>query len=459
MNTQTLRQSPEKRRWASWLLLLALGCALVLVAGVFAIVLNERGAALDVQAELDRIRAEGLPTDDASMERWFRERTFAEGTVAWNEILRLASTSTLGYPDDEQLPVLGTAEIPQDLEPGGAWPEEAAVAEYLDYVSPVLDLIEQASQYPAPVWQPIAFQGWNTLLEQLGASRSLMRILTLEVEQAVYHGDSARAMRGLRLMRAVLDAFQWDFCLVVELTGVAQQGMHHATIRRTLAANVWDARQLETLLDQIGPAHDPAPVWRNNMAGERAMTMGGSYDLRTMLDGEVEGIALVELTFPSVRKQLLEIWRQVTELGNGDLSKLAARAKEFEDNRRDLAYQLTPSPRAAYLMFPAIHSIALNYERAQDTRRFARTCVAVKLFQLRHRSWPKSLGDLTQVGLSAADWNTVNRGTLGYGVEGDCAYVWYVPTQQDGAVVPVSRPKLDTATDRENTDRWLTVIR
>src|SRR5690606_25834757 len=101
----------------------------------------------------------------------------------------------------------GNAPPPVEIVPGGRWDEEPAVAEFLQWMRPVIDDIQAATEYPTPVWQPIEFRGYSTLLEELQNSRSLVRLLSLDVEHALYHGESDRALRSLQAMQGVADAF------------------------------------------------------------------------------------------------------------------------------------------------------------------------------------------------------------------------------------------------------------
>jgi hypothetical protein len=63
------------------------------------------------------------------------------------------------------LPIVGTGELPDDLVPGGKWADEPKIAEFLREVhGRCWHRSSKPPGYPAPVWQPIAFDSFATLL-------------------------------------------------------------------------------------------------------------------------------------------------------------------------------------------------------------------------------------------------------------------------------------------------------
>src|SRR5690606_37668842 len=136
---------------------------------------------------------------------------------------------------------------------------------------PVIAQIHAATKHPAPVWMPIEFHGFMTLLEELQNSRSIQRLMQLETEHAIYHRDAERAMAGLESMQGVAAAFDWPICMVADLVHIALRGSHRSMVRRSLAVDLWDEDQLRHLADQLGPPQDVRQRWFDVVAGERGM--------------------------------------------------------------------------------------------------------------------------------------------------------------------------------------------
>ena len=202
------------------------------------------------------------------MARWFQAGTSPEGTAAWRDILAAVSHVLTGETVGA-LPLVITYGLPIDLAPGGEWPDEPKVADFLQDVRPLIAQIEQAGKYPTPVWQPLAFHGLATWLPGIAESHLVMRLLSLEVKHALYRRDTERALRGLAAMQATAAAFDWDCFFVTDLYGLNLRDFHRDAIRRSLASTDWEPAQVDQLLGQLDQPRDVARRWHRIAAGER----------------------------------------------------------------------------------------------------------------------------------------------------------------------------------------------
>lgn len=437
-----------------WLGLLALPLGIFLLA-LIGVGIRECQASRRLEDELARIRAAGLPTDDATMSQWFQQATHTEGTAAWGELLRLAGGAALPSAAFEALPYIGNAEPPTVIEPGGEWPEEPLVAEYLGWMRPAIEQLHDAREYPSPVWQPIAFQGFKTLLEELQESRSLVRLMQVEVEHALHQGESERALRGLNSMRGVAEAFDWDICLVADLIYRALVGVHQSMILRSLACDLWTEEHLDQLLEQLGPPIEANGKWQRVFAGERAMTASALMDPESQLDLGNSGYPLwILVKLPSQREAWIRAYDAMLTLGEGPLDGLLDRAQALETSwQRNGPRSFFDITRVQVsLLFPAVPSYASAFVRSENGRRLARTALAIKKYQLRNGTWPTDLQQLEQVGLKASDWRIVSGEPLGYKVDGQVAYVWGTDWQepQQGSAIRAQPPNLDDEKDRDS---------
>ena len=230
---------------------------------------------------------------------------------------------------------MGTGKLPEHLVPGGDWPDEPRIAEFLQEVRPLIAQIEQAGRYPTPVWQPIAFNGFSTLLPEIQASRAVIRLLQLEVQHALYHRDTERALRGLAAMQTTAAAFEWDFCMVADLVGIALRSIHRDAIRQSLAETDWEPAQLDQLLAQVQHPRDVRRGGTESVAGERAMTLawlqGSREDLEGMLPRrKPRAIRAALLLIPSGTKKYLDHMAAFQRLGEQGVLGIAARAQDWE---------------------------------------------------------------------------------------------------------------------------------
>jgi len=422
--------STRKSFWLRWPFLVTaipLGLALV---GAVAIAVGEYRAAGRVEAEWARVRAAGQPTDNQSLAVWFRDRTSAEGTMAWTEILRLAASSALTHDRFDDLPFIGNAPIEPEIPAAGTWAQERAVADFLADAGPLIVSIKELDRYPRPIWVPIEFRGFDTLLPEVQASRSISRLLQVEIEHALYVGDSQRAMDALAAMKITAEAGDQELCLVSELVDIALRGVHHMMIQRSMGRDIWTEDDLMALLDQTPPSGEIGERWRRVIGGERAMIVSHALygrDAQWMLGSDGHPAAIF-LTWPSTREAILSVYREYETIGDGGIEGLVPRAKRFEEKlitlQRGGPTFFSLVPRLMGMLLPATRAFADAVQRDEDTRRLTRTAVGVKLYQIRNGRWPERLSQLKDVGLTAADWNTVSAGPMGYEVEGDQAFVW-----------------------------------
>ena len=224
MSTTTLNTNADDRRvtkpsWKRGPVLLASIPIILVTIAVAAVVVAEMSASARLNAEISRIRDSGAPVDDDSIREWFLERTSQAGTRDWAEVLQLVEPRVLiGGVDRDGLPYVGrNGSLWDEIPPEGEWTQEPRVAEYLKLYRPVLEKIQDTTEHPSPVWQPIRFEGFMTRLPEIQASRNVARLLQLDIEHAVYLGDQDRATQSLASLRRVSEAFDWQLCLVADL--------------------------------------------------------------------------------------------------------------------------------------------------------------------------------------------------------------------------------------------------
>ncbi len=452
------KRSTKAPVWKSWIFLGTLVFWTIAVAGVTLMALREFRAASQVDAIIRSKLSQCIPVDIASKQKWFRDNTHTEGTAAWREIISLASDiefysyiSRMEVGGLYDLPIVGNGRLPDMIEPDKPWPVDAEVNEFLNTAQPFFDKIEEAAKYPAPVWQPIRFQGISTLIPEIDQARDIYRIVQLETEHALYHRDSDRAMRGIKMLRATADAFNWNISLSVKLVHNTIVNSLGDSIRRSMACEIWNEEQTLQLLEIIGPQLDVQQDWTEICRGEFAMSYASINDPDQFIElTDVAASRLANiLLLPSARLSYLESCQNMADVGQGGIAGLEKRAYEFGtliQERKQLDF-------LSSLLLPAFQGIADAYLRNEDARRLAVTCLAVKLFQLKNHRWPDDLNELKQIGFTSTDWTTLNHGPFGYDFDDKRAHVWSYRHYGEGEwrAVPDSRPVAEPSAAPEYT--------
>lgn len=461
-NSETTKSSPAGRtylgrtilkRRLKWIGLVSLIPIVLLIVLLIAIVgfigYQETIASGELKAKLEELRQAGEPIDDESMATYFEKISNKEGTAAWTEILTLSRAAN-SFSD--KLPVVGVGNLPSDLRPGSEWPDEPRVAEFLQEVRPVIQRIFKADEFPKPVWMPIQFNGFATLLEEIQESRTVARILYLDAFHALYHSDSDRALQDIHALLSVAEAFDWNFCIVTKYQSSAIHGIHRDIINRSLAMDVWNDEQLAALSNYNNLSHEVSKAWRATLAGERGMAYPVLSDMRKLGSTENLGIhpSLLGLpVMPSTKLTVLRAYENLQHCADAGDVGLVEQAKAAEAR----FFTNPPLSQASIflrLLIPGVSSYAEMFDRFETNRRLTYASVAVKRYQVKNKRWPKSLSELSDIGLMANDWTTTNRQPFGYEVKEDMAYVWAYGNL-DKKTVPKERPKLDPA----DTDGYL----
>jgi hypothetical protein len=294
-------------------------------------------------------------------------------------------------------------------------------------------------------------------------------LLQVEVEHSLYVGDSQRALDGLAAMKITTEAGDQEICLVSELVDIALRGIHHMMIKRSMGRDIWTEDDLMALLDQTQPSGEIAQRWRRVIGGERAMLASAvlqGHNAQAVLGMDGHPAAFF-LTWPSSREAILSVYREFETIGDDGIEGLVPRAKRFEEGlaarTRGGATFFSLVPGLMTMIMPATQAFAVAMQRDEDTRRLTRTAVGVKLYQIRNGRWPERLSQLKEVGLTAADWNTVSAGPLGYDVVDDQAFVWGLePWNTSGPSRTVSQTVSPTRPEPKETGGtteypWVTI--
>lgn len=390
--------------------------------------------AMQTFRDLNALQKSSSSTGDAWLDENHRASTSTVGTAMWSKVYLLVFAGN--YEDQKDLPMVGSKSLSPILDRKQPWKEDVAVAEYLSQMRPVIDLIHQAAQLPTPVWQPLAFNGPSTLLPEPQEARNVARLLQLEAEYALYHGDSQRALKAITSLQATAESIAWDISVPTLLYHFAMQDMYLRTIQRSLHTDVWSSEQLEQFLSQLAEQIDVTDSFRRGLKAEQAWV----DSILNSNQSEFAGSRLMK--FPSVRLELQRQYRELQGLADATNVRLSTHVQKHENAIR--RYEGAAGMFANYYL-PYASAYAAALDAQEQIRQITRVAVAVKRFQLEHQRFPEDLSDLSKIGLSTADWTVVGVGRLGYSVESDRAYVWGLGPQE--STIAAERPTLETEDD------------
>ncbi len=413
LSSQPNNQRSWIRKPVTWLAI-TLTVLIGLLAGVVG---RELIAKRQLNQQLSDLKAKGVPVDNSTMESYFVSTTSTENSVEWRALSGVFASSwifTLGA----DLPYVGNKSTPAKALRGEEWSDAAKAEEFLKELTPWMERLHQAAEKTKrPVWHPIHFNGWSTLLGPVQESRSFSRVLSLDFDYALYSKDRERAIQDLKTLRSSAEAYHWDAFVVSELVYEAQVLMFYQAIFRSMRSSIWNADDLQELKSLVGERQDFEDRWTRLQQNEMAMSLAG-LDSDDVALTEISGPMRWFAKLPSSKLRFVEESLQAREIGSGGLMGIALTKQPQEMGKYGILSQMLASSRT---------SLARAMLNLEESRRLAHAAIAIKQYKLLHGSFPQSLEILqkeAQLGLAASCIQGVDQSPFGYRQKGDTAWIW-----------------------------------
>jgi hypothetical protein len=428
MNNPSLKMSRRRNPWylriSSW----AIG--FVVLLGVFAIAMTwiEVRASQKLRQAMELANKQGVPYDNASMTAWFDKNSSHEQTQEWTDILLLSTTGSQAQKRDWLLYHSPGANVDVFTLKQDEYDELRH--ELVVEAKPFLDRVHSVQRSDKPVWFPIKFAGYGTLLHQTQDSRSVMRWLELELEDALKAGDRQRASECLDAMDKTASAFDCNLCTVTRLVSIAHWGVYWQSIRQSLAGSFWNKDELEQLLKRVDKPRNVDADWNEITQGELAFVLEtiGNYDSEPQLN-----MVWHALRLPSIRHYVWEQYSRLSKVSNGGYSALATNSKTYDQSVDERA-RTTLYGFIVSRVHPSSDQIAKSLLREEMLRKLTKTAIALKRFRLDQHEWPKNLTELAGYGLETDDWMATESQAFGYELEPDGNSVVLWGTDQTGTL-------------------------
>ncbi len=424
----------------------------VLVGSLAGVVGREVIAKSELNQQLSELKSKGVPVDNSTMESYFVSTTSTENAVEWSELSGVFASSWTGSLGAD-LPYVGNKSTPVKALRGEEWADAVKAEEFLKELTPWIERLHQvAEKTKRPVWQPIHFNGWSTLLGPVQESRSFGRVLSLDFDYALYAKDRQRAVRDLKTLHATAAAYHWDAFVISELIYEAHVHMLYQAIFRSMRSSIWNAEDLQELKSLVGERQDFEGRWTSLQQNEMAMSLAGLDSDDVALTGMPEPMWWFA-KLPSSKLRFVNESLEYRDVGSGGLLGIATAKQPEEMSKYGMLSQVLSSSRAA------LARAMLNLE---ESRRLAHTAIAIKQYKLSHGSFPQSLELLqkeAQLGLAASCIKGVDQSPFGYRQEGDTAWVWNTRTA-GSEFTPISKelPEHDPNTGEARGTYGLVVI-
>lgn len=411
--------SPIRRSETRYLALVTI--PLVIVFGLLIYgQLQQWSASRYVQTELATLDAVGQPLDAASLLAQREGSQPRADDISWRELDEAISFLEYKYGEAFQL-VDDANTLPPPSHP---WPAEKLAEDYHRDAAPLLNRLQELLATETRVQGPMPSFTQSSVY---GLSRwSGDKVLLREFEFAYHNDDSARAAD---LLEIYVDAKK-------AITGNEKSAPPDDIIHRSLEHDFWKADDLRRVRKLLSFHPDVEKQWRERLDRElvqfldnvRRVNGGDASEFRRERDVQPFGFAPIHVV------SYLRLYDRLDKLPAAGTKQhvLAVRALDNRRAEEQAKVTLTSLSAIPFAFGQISNAFALEVHHAtafamgQVEHRRTVTAVAIKQFQLQEGRWPKSLSELSRVGLAAADWEMVDGIDFGYRVDADAkaARLW-----------------------------------
>ena len=294
--------------------------------------------------------------------------------------------------------------------PGEDWEAAGLVHHYAMAAKPVIKKIQTLAESESTVWQPIIFDGLNTLLPEVQQIRSLGEILQLEFMDAYYRGENERAIEALRTICHLFGPQRKSLCWVEEMVRISGFSGAEKLILQSLQHDVWTPPQLDALRELMSVKFNWSERWRDVTRGELLLCypeMSNEQKAQSL-----DPMLRFTRVAPSELEQLILHRQQIAMIDGAGTRRHAQLVADADQDYVDRAAAKWRPDR--WIQFPAMKatwlanlvmtnhgSLARAFASAAREQDLTRCAIASKQFQTQFDRFPKTIAELAKVGFAA----------------------------------------------------------
>lgn len=376
------------------------------------------------------LESRGIPYDNATMQKAFREKTHAEGSETLKSIIRLSKWGSslasvqaipfVGAMYENSSPwmsLIGLKEWPTDALP------EQIVSDYLAEMEPMFSLLDQMEKMPKPVRIELEMNGYWTSLADLNDARLTMQVLSLEARYAIFKKDKPRTMRAIKSMVSLAQALDSQCFLMVDYMVEAYLSITRAVIQDSMTVEFWDLAETRALKDIIESGRlnhfDRTRAWE----WERAMAMSSIESSSGFWNSGDEMIYMIP-KFPSAKLKIMKHYDEHIKINGLPLDQRNYHVARMQQELTSFSNLIDGTSMILGVLLPSSNWMVDIDERSKDSAKFALIACGIRQFKLENNRLPTNLDELTSVGVPRELFSTTNRGRFGFVVEDGKAWLW-----------------------------------
>lgn len=410
----------------------------------------------ELAGRMAQLRADSMPYDNETLQIFYQQNTSSDDALAWIEIAnRMESNEFFELVRD--LPVLGMGD-PIPLRVDAPWADEAVVRKFLADEAAFYRQLDSLRPKSGGVHFPVQFEGADTLLPAVQATRSMARMMRLRFDVGVRDGDSERATQSVIGTLAISRTLEGHPNLVSQLVRLAIEGVAVEMIRTGLDHDIFDADQLSRLDQTWQQRAPPTDELRIAMQGERGFVLANMLDISSGSKNPA-GVRLVSGAHD--RLATLDIFDEILSAITDDIFDSKVRLDVASDAMEARFDQAGLIERVDTIMtgmlVPAIGAAGTAFARSEMSVRLARTAMAVRRYHFASGQWPNSIDDLATIDFDPQANRPIGAKPFGFRVDGPAdAMVWGFPIRDiDGFQAMTETPDAPPIADTFENDLYV----
>ncbi len=414
-------------------------------------------AARELKRQTAELIARDIPIDDASITVYREQQMSKQQTARWMEILATLESKEFGATT-QGLPIIGTPKNQQSYVPGEPWVHADEVTEFLDQWSDLRTEMHAVLEESGPIWTPIEFESFNTMLPSIQSSRTASRLLTLEFRDAMIRGDQAATMRSLLAMIGVSRSMEKEPSVISQLVHIATLGVALRDLKLALEADFFEPSQLLPILSQLQQRESLRNRHRYAILGERALALP-AFDNPGMLSEGATGPSFGARPIDALAS--LQVYEQLEAAPTDTLDQYAAFLEQFANDYAAKRTQAGPLRRfdtiITDLVTPAMDGVGLAMVRSEMEVRIAKLAIGVRLYQDRFGRSPTSVAALNELDVDLGELQPLGTKPFGLRNEQGTVVLWGFDPQAADTQTPAEPINLEALNegDRSREEYWL----
>ena len=386
MGGETVTKAPDKTlRW----MIVILVAVVVLVGGY---ILYRWALANGVEKRLDAIRAQGYPVTLQELDDWYPTPPIGQNAADVYQQAFLKFSVTL-KDENEKLPVLGMAKLPEPDEPLSSEMKQI-VADYVKRNAEALKLLHEAAAYEQCRFPVGKNAGFTMILPHLAKIRQSARLLRLEATLAAEERDASAATKAVLSSLVAGRSLKSEPLLISHLVRIACTSISRISLERVLSRMPLDDAQLVDLEKAFRSAED-ADAMTRAFVGERCFGIAfyknpaaaaGAVGTGSALFTAMQLIGLMDMDM----KQYIEVMNEHVAA----VQAPALKQIEFADTTEERVKNLPKYCILSRQLLPALGRCVVEDIKNTAGLRVAATAMAVERLRLASGALPKALGDL-----------------------------------------------------------------